>query len=140
LEFRNNITASCDPLIEKLVEVDSWCGVKWDPWCVVAYSDCFETSNCNDDNVTTIAKDGNVDRAKITCPANETTVAIKDVQPIPEALVETPTCPENFPGNGASCDGTNLQCYYSYGESIYICNCGINPVVFHCRFQDRFQE
>ena len=133
LNFREDTNASCDPNVEKLIAIDSWCGVKWDPWCVTAYSDCFETSNCPPEDIDKIVEEGGVNRTRIDCPTDEAVLAFKEVTPIAKPAVENPTCPPAFPGSGSSCDATNLQCYYSYGSIVWVCNCGTDPVAFMCK-------
>jgi len=137
LEFSDDAGSSCDPNVKKLVEIDSWCGVRWDPWCVVSYNDCFEGSQCESAAIDTIAIDGGVDRTNIICPTNTTdTNVTKVVRPIADSFVDNPECPEKFPGSGAACEATNLQCYYAYGDILWLCNCGADPMAFFCRPKD----
>ena len=134
LYFSDNTTASCDPLVERIIEIDSWCGVRWDPWCVITYNDCFELSGCDAIEIAKIGVEGGVDRTKTKCPddVSETlTFAPVPIPPIAEANI-TGTCPDNFPGTGASCDATNLQCQFLYGDIEWLCNCGAD-LKFYCR-------
>jgi len=136
--FSNNATESCDPNVQKIVAIDSWCGVRWDPWCVTAYNDCFEETACNAAEIDAVVDNGGVDRSNIKCPedsTDSTTNVTKGVAPIAETFVEDPTCPDKFPGSMAPCEATNLQCYYAYGDIVWLCNCGAE-LEFFCRPKD----
>lgn len=41
-----NSTLSCDPCIEVMELIDSWCGKNWDQWCVAKYAKCCPLSAC----------------------------------------------------------------------------------------------
>jgi len=129
LRFTDDTEASCDPKVQTIIEVDSWCGISWDPWCVVAYSDCFEVSECDATRIDQIANMERVDRTRIKCPENIS----EAIAVAPASRIEDPTCPDNFPGTGASCEATNLQCYYIYGDMEWVCNCGASPTEFYCK-------
>jgi hypothetical protein len=136
LRFVDDTQASCDPFVQTIIEIDSWCGVRWDPWCVITYSDCYEQSGCDAASIGQIANEGNVDRTRIKCPENISdaiTVVPVPMPPLAEGAIEEATCPEAFPGSGASCEATNLQCYYFYGDIEWVCNCGASPTEFFCK-------
>jgi len=147
LEFaeKTDISNSCDPIVLAIAEVDSWCGIKWDPWCVVTYNDCFELTQCDSDAIDEIAVAGNVDRTRIDCPANLSNAVVEIPNPVPPPVDSTEanaTCPYDFPGTGTSCEATNLQCYYyladptSNSGSEWFCNCGADPMEFYCKPKD----
>jgi len=136
VDFMDDLSASCDPHVARIIEIDSWCGVVWDAWCVVAYSDCFETTQCDASTITDLAVDVNVDTTRTKCPENlpETTIVVPLPTPsIADAVIEEDTCPESYPGTGAPCEKTNLQCNYVLGDIEWVCNCGVNPMDFFCK-------
>ena len=133
LRFIDDTEASCDPKVQTIIEIDSWCGVQWDPWCAVAYSQCYgEVAGCNLASIEEMAGDQRVDISRIKCPPPEI-ISEAIAGAVLEPRMEDPTCPNNFPGTGASCEATNLQCYYFYGDMEWVCNCGASPTEFYCK-------
>jgi hypothetical protein len=142
MHFTNAPESSCDPLVAKIIEIDSWCGKRWDEYCVVAYNDCYELTECNENDIDAIANAANVDRTRIDCPIDEGSVVTLAPIPLPGSPAPfsgTIGCPNTYPGTGEPCSLTNLQCIYilsdteNDSDSEWLCNCGQDPMEFYCK-------